>query len=168
MLGSTISDSPSAGVLCPILLLLVHKHPRPSKHFAFRLKKKKKRPFYAQREQVYKYAVSAMQRPVSWTVFCSSIRKKLGEFFQTKYDWDLLAARSIWAFGPDATGPNILVDDTLPSEVRNTGTGVVFQWNICPLVSRGDSFFSDLQQGPKAVGVLDGLPYHLRSVGLLP
>ncbi|NXX98134.1 U5S1 protein, partial [Centropus bengalensis] len=43
-------------------------------------------------------------------------RKKLGEFFQTKYDWDLLAARSIWAFGPDATGPNILVDDTLPSE----------------------------------------------------
>jgi hypothetical protein len=29
----------------------------------------------------------------------------------------LLAARSIWAFGPDSTGPNILVDDTLPSEV---------------------------------------------------
>jgi len=45
-------------------------------------------------------------------------RKRLGEFFQTKYDWDLLAARSIWAFGPDTTGPNILVDDTLPSEVR--------------------------------------------------
>uniref|UniRef100_F6WDR1 116 kDa U5 small nuclear ribonucleoprotein component n=1 Tax=Xenopus tropicalis TaxID=8364 RepID=F6WDR1_XENTR len=44
-------------------------------------------------------------------------KKKLGEFFQTKYDWDLLAARSIWAFGPDTTGPNILVDDTLPSEV---------------------------------------------------
>lgn len=44
-------------------------------------------------------------------------RKRLGEFFQTKYDWDLLAARSIWAFGPDSTGPNILVDDTLPSEV---------------------------------------------------
>lgn len=34
-----------------------------------------------------------------------------------RYDWDLLAARSIWAFGPDTTGPNILVDDTLPSEV---------------------------------------------------
>ncbi|KAE8575401.1 hypothetical protein XENTR_v10003824 [Xenopus tropicalis] len=48
---------------------------------------------------------------ISWN------RKKLGEFFQTKYDWDLLAARSIWAFGPDTTGPNILVDDTLPSEV---------------------------------------------------
>ena len=47
-------------------------------------------------------------------------RKRLGEFFQTKYDWDLLAARSIWAFGPDRNGPNILVDDTLPSEVDKT------------------------------------------------
>lgn len=44
-------------------------------------------------------------------------RKKLGDFFQKKYDWDLLAARSIWAFGPDKQGPNILLDDTLPSEV---------------------------------------------------
>ncbi|XP_059478720.1 116 kDa U5 small nuclear ribonucleoprotein component [Neocloeon triangulifer] len=48
---------------------------------------------------------------ISWN------KKRLGEFFQTKYDWDLLAARSIWAFGPEVTGPNILVDDTLPSEV---------------------------------------------------
>ena len=49
-------------------------------------------------------------------------RKKIGEFFQTKYDWDLLAARSIWAFGPENTGPNILVDDTLPSEVSTALT----------------------------------------------
>ncbi|ELU06359.1 hypothetical protein CAPTEDRAFT_158714 [Capitella teleta] len=62
-------------------------------------------------------------------------RKRLGEFFQTKYDWDLLAARSIWAFGPDATGPNILVDDTLPSEVDKSLLASVkdsivqgFQW----------------------------------------
>lgn len=44
-------------------------------------------------------------------------RKKLGDFFQARYDWDVLAARSIWAFGPDKQGPNILLDDTLPSEV---------------------------------------------------
>lgn len=44
-------------------------------------------------------------------------RKAIGDFFRSKYDWDLLAARSIWAFGPDTNGPNILVDDTLPSEV---------------------------------------------------
>jgi len=46
-------------------------------------------------------------------------RKKLGDFFQANYDWDLLAARSIWAFGPDRQGPNVLLDDTLPSEVRD-------------------------------------------------
>jgi len=66
---------------------------------------------------------------ISWT------RKRLGEFFQTKYDWDLLAARSIWAFGPETTGPNILVDDTLPTEVDKSLLSTVkdsivqgFQW----------------------------------------
>ncbi|KFD69724.1 hypothetical protein M514_18109 [Trichuris suis] len=66
---------------------------------------------------------------ISWN------RKKLGEFFQTKYNWDLLAARSIWAFGPDNIGPNILVDDTLPSEVNKTLLSAIkdsvvqgFQW----------------------------------------
>ncbi|KAK1744970.1 116 kDa U5 small nuclear ribonucleoprotein component [Skeletonema marinoi] len=44
--------------------------------------------------------------------------KKLGRFFQTKYDWDLLSSRSVWAFGSSPThGTNILLDDTLPSEV---------------------------------------------------
>lgn len=41
------------------------------------------------------------------------------KFFEKKYGWDLLAARSIWAFGPDEMGPNILQDDTLPSEVSD-------------------------------------------------
>uniref|UniRef100_A0A8D9AUG7 116 kDa U5 small nuclear ribonucleoprotein component n=1 Tax=Cacopsylla melanoneura TaxID=428564 RepID=A0A8D9AUG7_9HEMI len=66
---------------------------------------------------------------ISWN------KKRLGEFFQSKYDWDLLAARSIWAFGPEVTGPNILVDDTLPSEVDKGLLGSVkdsivqgFQW----------------------------------------
>ncbi|KAA3675336.1 116 kDa U5 small nuclear ribonucleoprotein component [Paragonimus westermani] len=62
-------------------------------------------------------------------------KRKLGEFFQKKYEWDLLASRSIWAFGPETTGPNILVDDTLPSEVDKNLLGTVkdyivqgFQW----------------------------------------
>jgi 116 kDa U5 small nuclear ribonucleoprotein component len=41
-------------------------------------------------------------------------RRTLGDFFQSKYQWDMLAARSVWAFGPDDNGPNVLVDDTLP------------------------------------------------------
>ena len=38
-----------------------------------------------------------------------------------QYNWDLRATMLIWAFGPESTGPNILVDDTLPSEVRGIG-----------------------------------------------
>eukprot|EP00993_Chasmostoma_nieuportense_P003043 NODE_378_length_2322_cov_22.140774_g351_i0.p1 GENE.NODE_378_length_2322_cov_22.140774_g351_i0~~NODE_378_length_2322_cov_22.140774_g351_i0.p1 ORF type:complete len:652 (-),score=203.98 NODE_378_length_2322_cov_22.140774_g351_i0:64-2019(-) len=47
-------------------------------------------------------------------------RKVVQTFFQQKYDWDLLAARSVWAFGPNNNGANILLDDTLPSEVDKT------------------------------------------------
>lgn len=43
--------------------------------------------------------------------------RQLGKHFEEKYQWDLLASRSIWAFGPNDQGPNILMDDTLPSEV---------------------------------------------------
>ncbi|KAG0644805.1 P-loop containing nucleoside triphosphate hydrolase protein [Tuber brumale] len=43
--------------------------------------------------------------------------RKVGKFFEENYGWDLLASRSVWAFGPDERGPNILQDDTLPSEV---------------------------------------------------
>lgn len=46
--------------------------------------------------------------------------RKTANYFEENYGWDKLAARSIWAFGPDETGPNILQDDTLPSEVRKT------------------------------------------------
>ncbi|XP_074272763.1 110 kDa U5 small nuclear ribonucleoprotein component CLO-like [Silene latifolia] len=62
-------------------------------------------------------------------------RRKLGDFFQSKYDWDLLAARSVWAFGPDKQGPNILLDDTLPADVDKNLLNAVkdsivqgFQW----------------------------------------
>lgn len=41
-------------------------------------------------------------------------------FFETKYQWDVLAARSVWAFGPEHNGPNVLLDDTLASEVDKT------------------------------------------------
>lgn len=44
--------------------------------------------------------------------------KERGKFFEEKYQWDLLASRSMWAFGPNESGPNILLDDTLPSQVH--------------------------------------------------
>lgn len=62
-------------------------------------------------------------------------RKRVADFFQTKYQWDVLAARSIWAFGPDQRCPNLLMDDTLPGEVDKALLNTVkdsivqgFQW----------------------------------------
>ncbi|KAI5241986.1 U5 small nuclear ribonucleoprotein component [Aureobasidium subglaciale] len=43
--------------------------------------------------------------------------RKVGKFFEENYGYDLLASRNIWAFGPDDMGPNILQNDTLPSDV---------------------------------------------------
>lgn len=61
--------------------------------------------------------------------------RRIGDFFTKNYDWDVLASRSIWAFGPEVNGPNILVDDTLPSEVDKAMLGQAkesltqgFQW----------------------------------------
>lgn len=62
-------------------------------------------------------------------------RKAIDDFFTTRFGWDILAARSVWAFGPDVNGPNILVDDTLSTEVdkkllNSTRDSIVqgFQW----------------------------------------
>ncbi|KAJ1968987.1 hypothetical protein IWQ62_000910 [Dispira parvispora] len=61
--------------------------------------------------------------------------REVGKFFQSRYDWDILAARSVWAFGPAVQGPNVLMDETLPSEVDKALLGSVrdsitqgFQW----------------------------------------
>ncbi|KND01710.1 small GTP-binding protein domain [Spizellomyces punctatus DAOM BR117] len=54
--------------------------------------------------------IENLQVSAKWPV------KQLGDWFQNKYDWDVLASRNIWAFGPDDAGPNVLVNDTLPTE----------------------------------------------------
>lgn len=54
--------------------------------------------------------IESQRVSISWPA------KRLGDFFVKNYDWDILAARNIWAFGPETTSPNILVNDTLPSE----------------------------------------------------
>lgn len=71
----------------------------------------------------------------SETVNIDMEKSEISDFFQNKYDWDILAARSIWHFGPDKCGPNILVDDTLPSDVDKDRLQTVresivqgFQW----------------------------------------
>ena len=51
--------------------------------------------------------------------------RKAGKILQENYGWDLMASRSIWAFGPEDRGPNILQDDTLPTEVDKRLLGTV-------------------------------------------
>lgn len=48
-----------------------------------------------------------------------------------KYDYDVTEARKIWCFGPDGTGPNILVDCTKGVQYLNEIKDSVvagFQW----------------------------------------
>ena len=61
--------------------------------------------------------------------------RKVGQFFQEKYEWDILAGRNVWAFGPDDYGPNVLINDTLPAETDKSLLAAVrdtikqgFQW----------------------------------------
>jgi 116 kDa U5 small nuclear ribonucleoprotein component len=65
----------------------------------------------------------------------SGDRSQLANFLQETYQWDILQSRHVWAFGPDDNGPNVLVDDTLPSEVSKSALRNVhdsirqgFQW----------------------------------------
>lgn len=44
-------------------------------------------------------------------------QRDIDKFFKRRYDWDDLACRSIWAFGPETNSTNILFNDTLPYEV---------------------------------------------------
>ncbi|KJE94786.1 elongation factor Tu GTP binding domain containing 2 [Capsaspora owczarzaki ATCC 30864] len=88
----------------------------------------------------------------SEVVSLSMTKKQVGDYLQHKYSWDILAARSVWAFGPDQNGPNVLLDDTLPSEVDKKLLGTIrdsvvqgFQWGaregpLCDEPIRGVKF----------------------------
>ncbi|KAJ2685567.1 hypothetical protein IWW39_004193 [Coemansia spiralis] len=71
----------------------------------------------------------------SGKVLLSWPARQVGQFFESSYGWDILAGRSIWAFGPGDCGPNMLSDDTLPGETNKTRLRAVrdavkqgFQW----------------------------------------
>lgn len=44
-------------------------------------------------------------------------KKAIRNWFSQNYQWDIMATRGLWAFGPGRRGPNVLVNDTLPQEV---------------------------------------------------
>jgi len=48
-----------------------------------------------------------------------------------KYDWDINEAKKIWCFGPDTSGPNLLVDVTKAVQYLNEikdSCEAAFQW----------------------------------------
>ena len=57
--------------------------------------------------------------------------KARGRYLVEKYEWDATEARKIWAFGPEGTGPNLLVDVTKGVQYLNEIKDSVvagFQW----------------------------------------
>ncbi|KAH2972608.1 hypothetical protein KXW43_006536 [Aspergillus fumigatus] len=85
--------------------------------------------------------------------------RKVARFFEDKYDWDKLAARSIWAFGPDEMGPNILQDDTLPSQVDKKLLG-----NIRDSITQGFSWGT--REGPLCEEPIRNTKFRLTDVSL--
>ncbi|MCJ1444185.1 MAG: hypothetical protein MMC23_004686 [Stictis urceolatum] len=90
--------------------------------------------------------------------------RRVASFFEDNYEWDKLAARSIWAFGPEEMGPNILQDDTLPSQVDKKLVNTVrdtirqgFSWGtregpLCEEPIRNTKFkLTDLSLAPDAI-----------------
>ena len=54
-----------------------------------------------------------------------------GRYLADKYEYDITEARKIWCFGPDTTGPNLMVDCTKGVQYLNEIKDSVvagFQW----------------------------------------
>lgn len=90
--------------------------------------------------------------------------KERGKFFEEKYQWDLLASRSIWAFGPDDSGPNILLDDTLPSQVGVSNMFAPVSVNALCRWTRRCSALSRSTSSRASNGVL-GKDHYVTNVG---
>merc|ERR1712137_1220530 len=56
--------------------------------------------------------------------------KERGRFLIDNYDWDATHSRKIWCFGPEGTGPNLLVDTTKAVQYNEIKDSMVagFQW----------------------------------------
>lgn len=52
--------------------------------------------------QVAEPLEKGLSEDIENSVVCIDWKQKdISDFFQKRYDWDVLSARSIWAFGPD-------------------------------------------------------------------
>lgn len=57
--------------------------------------------------------------------------KQRARYLAEKYEWDLTEARKVWCFGPEGSGPNMLIDVTKGVQYLNEIKDSVvagFQW----------------------------------------
>jgi len=86
--------------------------------------------------------------------------KKTEQFFKSKYGWDTLGTRSIWAFGPDSNGANVLLEETFgeveKSLLNSVKDSVVqgFQWGT--------------REGPLCEEPIRGVKFKLLGASLAP
>lgn len=88
-------------------------------------------------------------------------KKTLAKMLQEKYGWDLLASRSVWAFGPGESGGNVLVDDTLPSEVDKK-----LLYSVKESIIQG--FQWGTREGPLADEPIRGVKFRILHASLSP
>jgi len=81
--------------------------------------------------------------------------KVMGRKLADEYDWDVTEARKIWAFGPEGTGPNLMVDTT---------KGVNYLLEIKESVVGGFAWAS--QQGPLCEEQMRGVRFNVLDVTL--
>jgi len=86
--------------------------------------------------------------------------KRRQEWFQKNYGWDAASSRSLWAFGPDASGPNTLMDETFGEVDRGLLNSVKdsvvqgFQWGS--------------REGPLCEEPMRGVKFKLTGASLAP
>ncbi|KAK7541021.1 elongation factor 2 [Phyllosticta citribraziliensis] len=85
----------------------------------------------------------------------------VGKFFEENYGYDLLASRNIWAFGPDDQGPNILQNDTLPSDVDQK-----LLRSVRDTIRQGFSWAT--REGPLCEEPIRNAKFRLTDVSLAP
>ncbi|PVU99753.1 hypothetical protein BB559_000429 [Furculomyces boomerangus] len=88
--------------------------------------------------------------------------RKLGHYFEENFGWDILASRSIWAFGPELDsgyGTNVFSDDTLPLE-----TDKVLLRSIKESVKQG--FLWSTKEGPLVEEQIRGSHFKLLGADL--
>jgi elongation factor 2 len=81
--------------------------------------------------------------------------KVQGRVLADDYGWDVSEARKIWAFGPDGTGPNLMVDTT---------KGVNYLLEIKESVNAGFAWAT--QAGPLCEEQMRGVRFNLMDVTL--